>query len=327
MSAGGELSFIPLAGKSALITGGASGIGYEAAKMLVNAGATVVIADLDERGGTAAVERLRQLAMSAQVSFVPLDLGNLSSIQGFCTELLAHGKPLDLLFNNAGIQSLDTRRTTRDHHELTFGIGHLGHFALTGRLLPLLLKAPAPRVITTSSLVHTRGWFDRDDLQMQRNYDAQRAYNQTKLANLMFALELQRRARLAGLPLTSVAAHPGVARTRIGSNRHRLGDLRWRDHMVGLTLSIVLPLLGQDAAKGALPLLHAATLIDEREQGFYGPQGFAEMKGHPGPARIAAVARDQALSDWLWATSEHLTQVQYPFCDRFAVREQHLSNH
>ncbi|MCY1363549.1 light-dependent protochlorophyllide reductase [compost metagenome] len=286
--------------------------------MLVEAGAKVVVADLDQVGGVAAVERIRQNRKDADITFSPLDLGSLQSIEGFCTDLLAQGSPLDLLFNNAGIQPLNARRATRDGFELTFGIGHLGHFALTGRLLPLLLESPTPRVITTSSLVHPRGWFDRDDLQIERNYDAQRAYNQTKLANLLFARELQRRASLAGVSLTSVAAHPGVARTSIGANRRRQGKLGWRDHVVSLTLSIVMPLLGQDATRGALPLLHAATAAVGNDGGFYGPSGFAEMKGAPGPARGAQVARDEELASWLWETSVRLTQVDFQSLSQIA---------
>lgn len=311
MSTFNRSAFIHLVGKRALVTGGASGIGFETARMLAEAGVEVLIADLDRAGGAAAVERIHMAHGEAKVSFSALDLGNLQSIEGFCAELLAQGRPLDLLFNNAGIQPLNTRRSTRDGFELTFGIGHLGHFALTGRLLPLLLTSASPRVVTTSSLVHSRGWFDRDDLQIERKYDAQRAYNQTKLANLLFSRELQRRASLAGLPLTSVAAHPGVARTGIGANRRRQGKLGWRDHMVSLTLSIVMPLLGQDADQGALPLLYAATATPSETGGFYGPRGFGETKGAPGPARIAPVARDEELAAWLWDASVRLTQVDF----------------
>lgn len=311
MSAISHSALAQLAGKRALVTGGASGIGYETARRLAEAGVDVLVADLDQVGGIAAVERIRQAHKNAKVSFSPLDLGSLQSIEGFCADLLARGNPLDLLFNNAGIQPLSTRRTTRDGFELTFGIGHLGHFALTGRLLPLLLDSATPRVVSTSSLVHPRGWFDRDDLQIERHYEAQRAYNQTKLANLLFARELQRRASLVGLPLTSTAAHPGVARTGIGANRRRQGKLGWQDHVVGLTLSIVMPLLGQDAAKGALPLLYAATAAPGEAEGFFGPRGFAEMKGAPGPARVAPAARDEELATWLWNTSARLTGVDF----------------
>lgn len=311
MSDDKPLDLATLAGKRALVTGGASGIGYETAFALAGAGVEVLIADLDREGGLAAVGRIRNAHSDARIEFASLDLGNLCHIEEFCSMLLGQGRPLDLLFNNAGIQPLNTRRTTRDGFELTFGIGHLGHFALTGRLLPLLLASPSPRVVTTSSLVHPRGHFDRDDLQIEHRYEAQRAYNQTKLANLLFARELQRLATRAGIALTSVAAHPGVARTGIAANRRRQGTLGWRDHIVSLTLSIVMPLLGQDAADGALPLLYAATATPGNAGGFYGPRGIGEMKGAPGPARIAAVARDEELAAWLWETSVRLTQVDF----------------
>lgn len=311
MSDWAESRIRTLAGKRALVTGAASGIGYEAARALALAGAQVLIVDRDQAGGTAAVKRIRNLRAGANVEFASLDLGNLHAIEQFSDLLLAQGLPLDILLNNAGIQPLSTRRTTSDGFELTLGIGHLGHFALTARLLPLLLAASAPRVVTTSSLMHKQGWIDRNDLHIERNYEAQRAYNQTKLANLMFARELQRRAEQAGVALTSVAVHPGVARTNIGANRNRQGTLHWKDHVVSLTLSVVMPLFGQDAAQGALPLLYGATADAIEPGGFYGPRGFGEMKGPPGPARVAASALDPEMSTWLWETSARLTGTDY----------------
>lgn len=307
----GESKMPNLAGKRALVTGAASGIGYEAARALALAGAQVLMVDRDEVGGAAAVKRIRYLRAGAKVDFKVLDLGNLRSIEHFSDQLLAQRHPLNILFNNAGIHPLSTRRTTVDGFELTFGIGHLGHFALTGRLLPLLLATPSARIVTTSSLVHKQGWFDRSDLQIERNYEAQRAYSQTKLANLMFARELQRRANQAGVTLTSVAAHPGVARTNIGANRNRQGTLRWKDRLVNLALSVVMPLLGQDAQQGTLPLLYGATVAPIDPGGFYGPRGFGEMKGSPAPAKIAASALAAEMSTWLWETSVLLTGVDF----------------
>lgn len=324
MSDWSESDLPNLFGKRALITGGASGIGYETARALAGAGAEVLIADLDLNGGTRAVQRIEQLYPTACVSFAALDLGNLQSVQQFSNDRLDHGQPLDLLFNNAGIQPLSTRRCTADGFELTLSIGHLGHFALTSRLLPLLLAASAPRVVTTSSLVHRKGRIDRNDLQLEQNYEAQRAYNQTKLANMLFARELQRRARLAGANLISVAAHPGVARTGIGSNRSRQGALHWKDHMVSLILSVVMPLLGQDADQGALPLLYAATTEHVEPGGLYGPGGFGEMKGVPKQVPVAASVLDEQLCAWLWETSERLCGVDFSLLNSSPAMHQSL---
>ena len=306
-----ELSMPDLKGKTALVTGGAGGIGFETAKALAQAGAKVIIADLDEKGGHAAIARINQLHPFAQPHFARLDLSKLQQVKSFAESLLQTEQSLDLLFNNAGIQPLSKANRTAEGHELTLAIGHFGHFTLTSLLLPLLLASPEPRVITTSSLVHRQGKIDRDDLQLNNNYEAQRAYNQTKLANLLFARELQRRAKEAGTKLISVAAHPGVARTGIGSNRSRQGQLGWKDNVVGVVLKVVMPLLGQDADQGALPLLYAATLKDVEPGGFYGPGGIGEMKGAPKAARVAPIAKDQSLAQWLWETSERLCEVNY----------------
>ncbi|MCU1717677.1 oxidoreductase [Pseudomonas sp. 5P_3.1_Bac2] len=300
-----------LQGKRALVTGGASGIGLETAKALAKAGAEVLIADLDEVGARAAIAHINLHKPLAHAHFARLDLSNLSQVKSFAAALVSEGQPLDLLFNNAGIQPLSKANRTPEGFELTLAIGHLGHFALTSHLLPVLLQARAPRVITTSSLVHRQGIIDRDDLQLLQHYEAQRAYNQTKLANLLFAQELQRRAERAGTALISVAAHPGVARTGIGRNRSRQGSLSWKDQMVGAVLKVIMPLLGQDADKGAQPLLYAATQKDIEPGGFYGPSGLGEMKGPPKAARIGGMATDQALAHWLWETSEHLCEVNY----------------
>lgn len=302
-----------LTGKLALVTGGASGIGYETARALALAGANVLIVDLDQVRGERAARQIQgeTAYANAHINFAALNLGDLGAVGEFCQSCLDQGRPIDLLFNNAGIQPLSTRCETVDGFELTFGIGHLGHFALTAGLLPLLMMSSAPRVITTSSLVHRHGWFDRDDLQITQHYEAQRAYNQTKLANLLFARELQRRAASSASPLLSFAAHPGVARTAIGSNRQRHGQLRWKDHLVSLTLSLVMPLLGQDADRGALPLLHAATVNDLEPGILYGPGGLGEMKGLPARSRMAPAAKDEELSRWLWQTSEQLCGVDF----------------
>jgi NAD(P)-dependent dehydrogenase (short-subunit alcohol dehydrogenase family) len=302
-----------LSGRTALVTGAGSGIGFEAARALAQHGAELLIVDRNEPAGLAAVARIRALRPDAKVMFRPLDLSHLKAVKDFAAAQLDEGRKLDILMNNAGIQPIATRRTSADGFELTFAIGHLGHFALTGLLLPLLNAAPAPRVVTVSSLVHGQGRFDWDDLQMKNGYDAQRAYNQTKLANLLFARELQRRSDQAGGKIKSIAVHPGVAQTSIGSNRKALGQFRFGDYLVSAALSFAMPFLGQPAAAGALPTLYGAVAPQAEGGGFYGPGGFGEMKGAPGPAVMKPAGRDMAAAAKLWDVTETLTAVRFAF--------------
>lgn len=300
-----------LSGKRILVTGAASGIGYEAARAMAQHGAEVLVVDRNEVGGLAAIERIRALRADAKVTFLPLDLGRQQSIRDFAAALVAEGKPLDVLVNNAGINSIGDRLTSADGYELTFAIGHLGHYVLTGLLLPLLNAAPAPRVVTVSSVVHGRGWFDWNDLQMEKRYGSQRAYNQTKLANLLFAREFQRRIDRAGGKIKSIAVHPGVARTSIGASRKNLGQYRLGDHLVSAALSIVMPFLGQPASAGALPTMYAAVSPDAKGGGFYGPDGFGEMKGAPKAAIIKPAAQDMVAAKRLWELTERITGLRY----------------
>lgn len=311
MAAWQEADMPDLTGKRALVTGGASGIGYETARALAEKGAEVLLVDRNEQTSLAAIERIRQRRADARIAFRQLDLSSLAAIAAFADALLAEGRPLDVLVNNAGIQPINERRTSADGFELAFGIGHLGHFALGARLLPLIRQAPAARVVTVSSMVHAKGYFDWDDLQMANGYSAQRAYNQTKLANLLFARELQRRLDAAGVPIRSIAVHPGVARTAIGANRRQLGSYGLRDHFVSLVLSIVMPLLGQPAEAGALPTLFAASSPLAEPGGFYGPDGFGEMKGAPAPARIKPAGQSAQDTQKLWRVSETLTGTSF----------------
>jgi len=306
-----EADIPDLSGKRVLVTGAASGIGFEAARAMAQHGADVLLVDRNEEAGHAAVQRIRALRPDATLRMLSLDLGDQQAIRHFASILVAEARPLDLLINNAGIQPISERRTSVDGFELTFGIGHLGHFTLTGLVLPLLLAAQASRVVTVSSMVHGKGFIDWDDLQMQRNYSSQRPYNQTKLANLLFARELQKRIDAAGRQLISVAVHPGVAQTSIGANRKLLGDYRLADHMISVVLSFVLPFLGQPAAAGALPTLYGATSSAVIGGGFYGPDGFGEMKGNPGVAGIKAAGRDMDAARRLWEVSEQLTGIDY----------------
>lgn len=298
-------------GKRVLVTGGASGIGYEAARALALRGADVIIADRNVEGGHEALARIRDLKADASVAFRALDLSSLAAVRDFAGALVAEGGKLDVLVNNAGIQPISDRRESEDGFELTFGIGHFGHFVLTQALMPLLENASDPRVVTVSSMVHGRGFLDWDDLQMDTDYRAQRAYNQTKLANLLFARELQQRLERAGSRVQSMAVHPGVAQTAIGANRKQLGAYRFGDHVVSAILKVVMPYLGQPAAEGALPTMYAATSPDAQAGGFYGPQGRGEMKGPPGLARIKPPAQDMAAAKRLWDVTEELTGTRF----------------
>lgn len=304
-----------LTGKRVLVTGAASGIGYEAARGLAQHGAHVLLADRNEQGGAQALQKIRALRADAQVEFLPLDLSSQEKVREFAAKLVADGQPLDILINNAGIQPISERRSTGDGFELTFGIGHLGHFALTALLFPLLLKSPAPRVVTVSSLVHRLGKFDWDDLQMERGYFSQRPYNQTKLANMLFARELQRRATAKGLPLLSLAVHPGVARTNIGAGRRALGNYRLHDHLITTVMGAVMKLFGQPAEAGGWPTLYAASMPDVTPGGFYGPDGLGETRGAPAAAKIHKAGLDEAAARRLWQVSEELTGQRFSALD------------
>ncbi len=300
-----------LTGKRALVTGAASGIGFEAARGLALHGAEVLLADRNEQGGAEALKKIRALRADAKVRFLPLDLSRQQAVRDFAAGLLAEGQPLDILVNNAGIQPISERRASPDGFELTFGIGHLGHFTLTAELLPLLLKSPVPRVVTVSSLVHRLGTFDWNDLQMEKNYFAQRPYNQTKLANLLFARELQRRAVAKGLPLLSLAVHPGVSRTNIGNSRKALGEYHLLDHLISGVLGVVMKVFGQSAEGGGWPTLYAATMPGVTPGGFYGPDGLGETRGAPAPAKIHRAGLDDETARKLWEVSEKLTGARF----------------
>ncbi|HUD51395.1 oxidoreductase [Parvibaculum sp.] len=300
-----------LDGRYALVTGGASGLGYETAAALARRGASVLVADRNVGGGEDALRRIRAATPGADVSFKPIDLADLGNIRAFSSDLVANERPLDILVNNAGITPPLARRTTADGFELKFGINYLGHFALTGLLLPLLLKSNEPRVVTVSSIAHKQGHIHFDDLQLEKHYDPQRAYNQTKLACLVFALELQRRCDAAHVKLKSVAAHPGVARTALPASRKGQKRERFTDHLVDIILPLTMAFLGQSAEKGARPIIHAAAANDVPAGAFYGPDGFGEMKGDPAPAKASAEALDPAIGKRLWEISTTLTGVAY----------------
>jgi NAD(P)-dependent dehydrogenase (short-subunit alcohol dehydrogenase family) len=295
----------PQTGRHAIVTG-AGGLGYETALALAAAGASVILAGRNETKGRGSVVRILNRHPAASVVFERLDLANLASIANFAGQMEAQRKPIDLLVNNAGVMAPPKRATTSNGFELQFGTNHLGHFALTGRLLPLLQAGKAPRVVTVSSGAHHTGKIDFDDLQRAKRYSPWLAYSQSKLANLLFAFELQRRSDQAGWGLMSNAAHPGYARTELIANGPGLNSLSSR---VGSLL--IAPWASQSPADGALPQLFAATSPDAKPAGYYGPGRLFELVGPPAPARISQAAQDPAAAKHLWDVSEALTHVRY----------------
>ena len=295
---------IPLqTGKLAVITGATGGLGYETALGLARADAEVILTGRNNEKGHIAVEKILAAIPKANVRFEMLDLASLASIRTFAEKMIAQAASLDLLINNAGVMAMPTRRLTADGFELQFGTNHLGHFALTGLLLPLLKSARTARVTTVSSLAHQGGRIDFDNLQGERGYNLWTAYQQSKLANLLFAFELQRRSDASHWNLISNAAHPGYARTELISNG--MGKI------IQLPLNLILRPFNQSSAKGALPTLFAVTSSDAMPMGYYGPDGMFELKGYVAPAAISQNAKDEAAARRLWEISEKLTGVQY----------------
>ncbi|MCL2661086.1 MAG: oxidoreductase [Acidobacteriaceae bacterium] len=300
-------------GRRYIITGGNSGIGYHAALKLLRMGASVVLACRHQKRGEAAVTQLAHEAPGVKAELAILDLASLASVRRFAAEELARKRPLHVLVNNAGVYCPPRRRQTADGFELQFGTNVLGHFALTGLLLPALTATAEqdgsqPRIVTIASIAHKAGRLNFDDLQSTKSYSPSRAYGQSKLADLIFALELGRRLAAANSPVVSLAAHPGVADTNLFKNEDHSALGRLVRVWAGEIISTVL----NTDAEGALPTLYAATSADARNGGYYGPQGWMEMRGdHVGPAKIAAHARDDAAASRLWDVCESLTGVRF----------------
>ena len=289
------------AGRLAVVTGASGGLGLEIAKALARAGAEVVVA---ARNRGKAAEAVTQIGPSAR--FEHLDLADMGSVKELAARLNSGARPLSLLINNAGLAAPPSRRVTRDGFELQFGTNFLGHFVLTALLKPLLTAAGDARVVTVSSVVEKTARIDFDDLMSEKSYSPTRSYGQSKLANLLFARELQRRSDQHGWRLTSVAAHPGIAVTELTKSRPDQPVLRFHRFF-----EMVSPLIGQSAAAGALPILLAATGSDIAPGGYYGPQGFGDLKGPPGPARSGKAGNDAAAAGRLWRSAERLTGVAF----------------
>jgi NAD(P)-dependent dehydrogenase (short-subunit alcohol dehydrogenase family) len=296
----------PQAGRLAVVTGGTSGLGFETALKLAQGCVDVILAGRDEAKGREALGILRLQAPQALVRFEVLDLTRQDSVAAFAQRLAQRNRPVDLLINNANVMALPKREVTADGFELQLATNYLGHFALTGRLLPLLRQGRRPRVVQVSSLAHRYGTIRFEDLHGERSYKGWTAYCQSKLAALVFALELQRRSGLYGWGLQSNAVHPGYSKAGlVGNAPGQLTLLRWLSRGLG-------EIVGQSAADGARSALLAATSPDAQPGGYYGPRGFLELAGLPAQAIVAKRARDRDLAKKLWEVSEQLTGVHWP---------------
>ncbi|OBJ16854.1 short-chain dehydrogenase [Mycobacterium colombiense] len=302
-----------LRGRFAVVTGANSGLGFGLAKRLSAAGADVVMAIRDRVKGEQAIAEIRREVPEAKLSIRQLDLSSLSSVAALGEELTAEGRPIDILINNAGVMTPPQRQQTSDGFELQFGTNHLGHFALTGRLLGLLRAAESARVVTVSSIAATQGSIDFGDVNAEQGYKAMHSYGVAKLAQLMFAIELDRRSRAGGWGLMSNAAHPGLTKTNLLSGasygrttptlQARLTRLTWR----------LLPFMWLDIDEGIKPTLYAAVSPDAQGAKYYGPRGFYEtVRGGVTFAGLPRLARSEPDMRQLWQLSEQLTGVGYP---------------
>jgi NAD(P)-dependent dehydrogenase (short-subunit alcohol dehydrogenase family) len=299
-------------GKFVVITGANSGTGREAARRLAAAGARIVLAVRTPAKGEAARTEILAECPAARLEVRQVDLADLDSVRAFADGLLAVGTPVDLLLNNAGVMTPPTRMTTADGFELQFGSNYLGPFALTMRLLPLLLAAPAPRVVTMSSGMANMGRIDFDDLQFERRYRPIAAYSQSKLADLFLARHLATVTTERGWPLMSVAAHPGYTRTNLQTAGASLG--RERPSKAFFTRLPLVP--SQAVEQGVEPLLYAATSPDAINGGYYGPSRFRELVGPTKPSRLNRRMRDDATAARLWTEAERLTGTGLPVENR-----------
>jgi len=294
-----------LSGRLAVVTGANSGLGFGLTGRLAAAGAEVVMAVRNREKGEQALARLLSQNPDAHLRLLDLDLAALESVRSAAQSLLDEDRAVDILINNAGIMAVPDRRETADGFELQFGSNHLGPFALTGLLLPALQRSGAPRIVSTSSLAANAGRWQWDNLQAEKKYSAWGAYGLSKLANLVFARELQRRSDLEEWGLTSVAAHPGGTSTNLQTTGPRDGQTPTPAQQKRSARFM------QGVEMGILPSLYAATSPNATPGGYYGPKGFLEVRGEPAAARLPRGARDATAAVMLWDVSERLTGVQY----------------
>ena len=289
-------------GRRVVVTGASSGLGEVTARELARKGAQVVLAVRNTEKGETVAERIRTAVPGALLDVAELDLSSLESVRAFAGHLLAQAPTLDLLVNNAGIMMTPSSRTA-DGFELQLGTNHLGHFALTGLLIEALERGTNSRVVTLSSIAHKSGEIHFDDLQLDSDYSPTKAYSQSKLANAIFAVQLDRRLRAAGSSIISAFAHPGYSATNLQST----GPVGFAAQIMKLGNAIV----AQKAERGALPQLYAATAPGVHGGQFFGPSGRGELRGDPVEVKAIPAAYDAAIGQRLWSVSEELTGVTY----------------
>jgi NAD(P)-dependent dehydrogenase (short-subunit alcohol dehydrogenase family) len=284
-------------GKIAIVTGANSGIGYEAARALVKKGAQVIMACRNLDKGEVARQKILSEKPEGVVELMRLDLADLASVRQFAEGFLGRYDQLHLLVNNAGVMQIPELQKTADDFEMQFGTNHLGHFALTGLLIDTIDNTPGARVVTVSSFAHHLGRMDFDNLNAEKKYRPARAYGESKLANLLFTYELQRRLEVAGRDTIATAAHPGWTAT----------NLQQHSSMLQFFNNII----AMDAEMGALPTLYAATAPDVEGGDYFGPGGLAEVRGYPKRVSSNGRSHDPDLAQELWAMSEQLTGVKF----------------
>lgn len=285
-----------LTGKVAIVTGANSGIGFETAKALAEKGAEVVLACRNLDKAKLAEKEIRSMVRKAKVNVIHLDLADLASVRKFAETFKSKYQSLELLINNAGIM-IPPFTKTAEGFEVQFGANHLGHFALTGLLLDVILTTPKARIVNVSSSAHRMGTIDFDNLNAEKGYNAPSAYAQSKLANLLFTLELNRRLTEIGSEVIATAAHPGWTVTGLQKG----------------FLHTVSEWIGQKPEMGALPTLQAALDPNAGRNDYFGPGGFMEMRGYPQRVETSDAAKDQNLAKRLWDVSEKLTGIRYPW--------------
>jgi NAD(P)-dependent dehydrogenase (short-subunit alcohol dehydrogenase family) len=293
-------------GRVVLVTGANSGLGYQTARRLAGAGATVLMACRNQAKGADALAQVRGEHPGASAELLELDLADLASVRRAADEARARHPRLDVLINNAGVMAIPYR-TTADGFEMQLGTNHLGHFALTGLLIDRLLETDGSRVVNVSSQAHRAGRINFDDLQSRKRYRKWRAYGQSKLANLLFTRELQRRLAAISATTVAVAAHPGYAATHLQAAGPEMAGAK----VMGFLTRLGNKIAAQPDEMGALPQLYAATAPDVVGGDYFGPDGIGEQRGYPKRVGMTAAARDDVSAQRLWQVSEDLTGVRY----------------
>lgn len=305
-----EANIPELTGKTVVVTGANSGLGLETTRLLAGRGAHVIMACRTTAKAEAALREVQDQIPKASLEFIRLDLSELASIRAFGEAVSgAHGK-LDALINNAGVMAIP-RRETADGFEMQLGTNHLGHFALTAVLMPLLMTTPAARVVTVSSLMHRVGSMRFDDLHGRRSYDKWRAYNQSKLANLLFCYELDRRLRVVDADVCSVAAHPGYSATNLQGVGPQLSGSKLAERFYAFTNKVA----AQPAHMGAMPSVFAAVGEPVSGGGFYGPEGLGQVRGYPVRVESSRASHDEVAAQRLWMMSIEATGESFSMLD------------